>query len=157
MLRIMKSLGEVNFSALMEIYIEGNLEKAENGRTLLEAEQEFYQYLREVFFSTPGARYCVWTEGEAYISALRLEPYRDGWLLEAVETRPDQRRKGYGSKLLSAVAALPEFSKLYSHIHRRNGPSLRLHERCGFEKVLEYAVYIDGSVNDHCLTYCRTE
>ena len=155
MLHIACALGELDFSRLMEIYREGNLEKAEEGMTLLEAEQDFYGYLREVFFRTPGARYYVWTEGERYVSALRLEPYRDGWLLEALETAPEFRRKGYGRTLVEAVLELPEYSRIYSHIHRYNLPSLRLHEACGFQKILDYGVYIDGSVNRYTFTYCR--
>lgn len=155
MLHIVQSMRELEFSRLMEIYIEGNLEKAREGMTLLEAEQDFYRYLREVFFPTPGARYFVWKEGERYVSALRLEPYRDGWLLEALETAPEYRRMGYGRALMEAVAALPEYGRIYSHIHRENVPSLRLHEACGFRKILDHGVYIDGSVNRYTLTYCR--
>ena len=148
------SIRELDFSRLMEIYIEGNLQKAEEGLTLLEAEQDFYQYLREVFFPTPGARYFVWVEEGAYVSALRLEPYGDGWLLEALETAPNHRRKGYGRRLVESVIALSEYERVYSHIHRKNEPSLRLHEACGFRKVLDHGVYIDGSVNRHTVTYC---
>ena len=155
MLYIAHTLRELDFSRLMEIYMEGNLEKTQDGLTLLEAEQDFYQYLRQVFFRTPGARYFVWTEGGRYRSALRLEPYRDGWLLEALETAPDHRRKGYGRALVEAVLALPGYERIYSHIHRENFPSLRLHESCGFQKILDYGVYIDGSVNRYTLTYCR--
>lgn len=155
MLQLVNNLGQLRFSQLMEIYIEGNLEKTEDGLTLLEAEQDFYQYLQEVFFPTPGAKYCIWTENDQYVSALRLEPYRDGWLLEALETAPQHRRKGYAQQLVHAVTALPEFAKIYSHVHRENLPSLKLHEECGFQKILDYAVYIDGSVNRHCITLCH--
>lgn len=155
MLHIAKSLRELDFSRLMEIYIEGNREKAAEGLTLLEAEQDFYQYLRGVFFRVPGACYFVWVEDGAYVSALRLEPYREGWLLEALETAPDRRRMGYGRRLVESVLVLPEYPRIYSHIHRDNLPSLGLHEACGFRKVLDYGVYIDGSVNRHTVTYCR--
>ena len=155
MLHMAHTLRELDFSQLMEIYIEGNLEKSREGVTLLEAEQDFYQYLRQVFFRTPGARYFVWQEGERYKSALRLEPYRDGWLLAALETAPNDRRKGCGRALVEAVLALPEYDRIYSHIHRENIPSIRLHESCGFRKILDYGVYIDGSVNRYTLTYCR--
>ena len=155
MLHIAKSLRELDFSRLMEIYIEGNREKADEGLTLLQAEQDFYQYLREVFFRVPGACYFVWVEGGAYVSALRLEPYRDGWLLEALETAPDRRRMGYGRRLVESVLVLPEYERIYSHIHRENAPSLRLHEACGFRRILDYGVYIDGSVNRYTATYCR--
>lgn len=153
MLHMARKLGELDFSRLMEVYMEGNLEKAEEGVTLLEAEQDFYQYLREVFFATPGALYFVWTEGKRYVSALRLEPYQDGWLLAALETAPEYRRKGYGKALVEAVLALPEYSRIYSHIHWKNTPSIALHEACGFQKILDYGVYIDGSVNRYTFTY----
>lgn len=154
MLHIARSLRQLQFSQLMEVYIEGNLEKVEEGLSLLEAEQDFYQYLRDVFFPTPGALYCVWIEGGTYVSALRLEPYQDGWLMEAVETAPQHRRRGYARKLIHSVIQTPEFTKIYSHIHRDNTASLCLHEACGFRKWLDYGVYIDGSVNHRTLTYC---
>ena len=80
MLLIAKRLEELDFSALMDIYVEGNLEKAEEygDGGLLRAEREFYDYLREDFFRQQGAFYAVWTEQGSYVSALRLEPYKDG-------------------------------------------------------------------------------
>ena len=160
MLYIARSMRELNFAALMEVYIEGNRENAaENypdlpeGQGLLQAEQSFYQYLREDFFRVPGAYYAIWQEAGRYVSALRLEPYRDGLLLEALETAPEQRRKGYAEVLIRA--ALPGQGKVYSHVHKRNIPSLRIHEKCGFRRISEQAVYIDGSVNDRCCTMCR--
>jgi len=32
---------------------------------------------------------------------------------------------------------------------------LRTHEKCGFQRILDYAVYADGSVNDRCYTLVR--
>ena len=48
MLLIMKRLEELDFSALMDVYIEGNREKAEEygDGGLLQAEREFFDYLR---------------------------------------------------------------------------------------------------------------
>lgn len=154
MLLVAKSLKELNFTALMEVYIEGNLEKAEEGLTLLQAEQEFYGYLQDVFFAVPGAVYCIWEESGEYVSALRLEPYKDGWLLEALETAPRQRRQGYAERLICQVLQLPEYNKIYSHVHKKNLPSLRIHGKCGFCRISERAVYIDGSVNHNACTMC---
>ena len=145
MLHMARSLGELNFSQLMEVYIEGT-------RGLLQAEQDFYQYLREVFFVTPGAVYAIWQENGRYVSALRLEPYKDGLLLAALETAPEHRRKGYAEALIHSI--LPGRGKVYSHVHKRNKPSLRIHEKCGFQRVSETAAYLDGSVNDRCCTLC---
>ena len=152
MLHLATKLRELNFSQLMGVYEEGNLENAElffsdlpRGQQILQAEQSFYQYLRESFFFTDGAVYAVWIENGQYVSALRLEPYEDGLLLEALETAPDQRRKGYAEKLLRAVQEkFPQ--KIYSHVSKKNTASLHVHEKCGFQKILDYAKYIDGSV-----------
>ena len=161
MLILARTIRDLNFSKLMDVYIEGNMENADEfwpelseGQKLLRAEQEFYQYLTEVFFRTPEAVYAVWEEEGKYICALRLEPYCDGLLLEALETAPAYRRRGYAEKLILAAIAHFAGKKLYSHVSKRNAPSLCVHEKCGFRRILEYAVYIDGSVNQRSCTLC---
>lgn len=162
MLIIAKSMKDLSFSALMEIYIEGNMENGQDNypeepeyRQIMLVEQDFYNYLSQVFFRTDGAVYLIWEERGKYVSALRLEPYQDGLLLEALETAPDQRQKGYAKTLI--LAALGEFDgkKIYSHVSKRNTTSIRTHEVCGFEKILDHAVYADGSVLRSSVTYCH--
>lgn len=159
MLYIARNLGQLDFSQLMAVYEEGNLENGgelysglPQGQALLRAEQDFYQYLRHDFFAVNGAYYAIWQENEMYVSALRIEPYKDGVLLEALETHPKHRRKGFAEKLIREV--LPMEPKVYSHVGKRNAASLRVHEKCGFYRISEQAVYIDGSVNDKCCTLC---
>ncbi len=159
MLTIASKLQELSFGKLMEVYSEGNLENAQEfwpeepeGRQMALAEQEFYNYLQQVFFKTPGARYLIWEEAGRYVSALRFEPYRDGLLLEALETAPVQRRRGYAAQLMRAALETVGEAKVYSHVGKRNTASLRTHEACGFRRILDYAVYADGSVNDRCCT-----
>lgn len=156
---VARSMNELSFGKLMEVYAEGNLENGRDfwpyepeARQIALAEQEFYNYLRQVFFRTPGAGYLIWEENGHYVSALRLEPYRDGRLLEALETTPHYRRKGYAVKLVLAALEYMGNIKIYSHVGKKNIPSLRTHESCGFRRILEYAVYADGSVNDRCCT-----
>ena len=152
-------LRELSFGKLMEIYAEGNLENGRDhwphepeARQTALAEQDFYQYLREVFFPTPGAQYLIWEADGCYVSALRLEPYQDGLLLEALETAPQHRRKGYAVKLVQAALNRAGNVKIYSHVSKKNVPSLHTHKKCGFRRILEYSVYADGSVNDRCCT-----
>ena len=158
MLLLADKMHKLDFGKLMTVYEEGNQKTGADlhpelpeGQQLLSAEQAFYQYLREVFFATPGAVYAIWAENGQYLSALRLEPYEDGLLLAALETAPAYRRQGYGEKLLHAVLeAIP--GRIYSHIHRRNTPSLAIHQKCGFVQVLDYAKYIDGSISHNAVT-----
>ena len=159
MLNIVNSLRQLDFGQLMALYEEGNRENGEDlypdlpaGQQLLRAEQDFYDYLRSGFFTQPGDRYCLWIENGIYVSALRLEPYQDGLLLEALETHPQHRGRGFAKKLIRAVLDGVD-ERVYSHISPRNGPSLAVHRACGFRKILDHAVYADGSVNSRCHTY----
>ena len=161
MLIIARKLNELSFGKLMEVYREGNLENGQErwpdepeARQIALAEQDFYNYLQQVFFKTDGAYYLVLEEKGKYISTLRLEPYRDGLLLAALETLPEMRNRGYGTKLVLAALTQTGNAKIYSHVSKKNSASLRTHEKSGFKRILEYAVYADGSVNDRCCTLC---
>ncbi len=162
MLLLLNKLVQIRFQELMGVYGESNAENAEafypneeKGIALNRVESDFYQYLREVFFAVDGAVYAILEEEGEYRSALRLEPYRDGLLIEALETHPEYRRMGYGKKLIQSVqSALREREPvvLYSHIGKRNTASLKTHLACGFQRISEQAVYIDGSVTDRACT-----
>ena len=159
MLKIVHRMGDLSFSKLMAVYAEGNringlcnYPELSDARQVFQAEQDFYQYLRECFFTVPGAFYAVYTVENHYISALRMEPYRDGLLLEALETVPEERGKGYASSLLQDVLREVKDKKVYAHVHKKNIPSLKVHEKCGFVRISECASYIDGSVNGQCCT-----
>lgn len=160
-LKMIRTMKELDFAALMEVYVEGNQENgAENypdepeSRQMFLAEQDFYQYLRECFFRTEGAFYAVWLHGGKYVSALRMEPYRDGLLLAALETAPLYRRQGFAAELIRESLCAAGKYKIYSHVHKGNAASLRTHEKCGFRRILEHAVYADGSVLQSSCTLC---
>ena len=165
MLKIINTMSTLHFSELMDVYAESNaLNGAEQYPNLccslqiVEAEQNFYRYLTDVFFQQTDSFYAVWVAEERYVAALRIEPYKDGFLLCGLETAPDVRRHGYASILIDSVCDHLWKSgkcKLYSHVLKTNTPSLRTHQKCGFTIVLNYAVYSDGSVlhNHYTLLY----
>ena len=162
MLTIVRNMGQLSFGKLMQVYLDANREHGRElapeepeNRQILLSEEDFYAYLHDCFFPQPGAVYCIWEENGQYLSALRLEPYRDGLLLEALETAPDKRRMGYGVRLIQAVQqmlAQQGSVRLYSHVSKKNTASMKTHLRCGFEIYLDYAAYIDGSVNHRAYT-----
>lgn len=161
MLKIAEKLNELDFGQLMAVYEESNQENGaefwpelSQGQQILRAEQDFYQYLKECFFPTEGAYYALWVVEGKYVSASRLEPYQDGMLLEALETAPEHRHKGYAAKLIRAVLEWVGNQKVYSHVSKRNAASLRTHEKCGFHRIMEHAVYADGSVLTSSCTFC---
>ena len=150
------------FSKLTKLYSEDidferkrNYGKAYEFEGMLRAEQDFYQYLCEVFFAKLGGKIIIYEENNRYISAVRFEPYKDGLLLNSLVTEVDSRRKGYAQKLLHY--ALNHFADVpvYSHVHYRNIPSRHLHEKMGFTLLYEYAHMLDGSVRSDYNTYIR--
>jgi len=161
MLSVVYKLKDIAFEALMGIYIEGNKENGaelyptvSENEQIIRAEQDFYAFL-QAFFRNDRAFYAMWACEGRYVSALRMEPYQDGYLLEALETAPDARCKGYAKALVTDVLSYlrkKTNAPIYSHVNKKNKASLVVHNACGLKKILEHAVYIDGSVSHHCCT-----
>lgn len=162
MLLIAERFRELSFGKLMEVYRESNERNGEEWypeetpeRQLALVEEGFCQYLQKDFFSQPEVRYFIWTENGKYVSALRLSPFLDGQLLEALETNPQERRKGFGVCLIRALQeTVPAGTRIYSHVSRKNIASLGLHQSCGFRVVQETARYLDGTVSTRAQTLC---
>ena len=159
MLRLIHHIKELDYHSIMELYDSEH--KISEDCSLRESEsrfaveEAFYYYLRDVFFSVPNAFYAIWLNGDRYVCALRVEPYRDGLLLEGLETAPTYRNQGYATKLLRSVLPVIEnmnYLKLYAHVSKGNTPSLRVHEKCGFHKISDNDVLIDGSVTNRYYT-----
>jgi GNAT superfamily N-acetyltransferase len=150
MLLVYRSMAELPFGKLMEIYAQSNCGR-EQERSV-SAEQEFYAYLRQCFFTLPGARYFLWEVHGRPVSAVRCEGYRDGVLLTALETAPDCRGKGYATDLLMAVVKQMT-GRVYVHIRNDNEPSQRVHLHCGFTKMKSGARLLDGSYSGDYDTY----
>ncbi len=110
------------------------------------------KYLRHEFFLLEGTALAIWEENGTYVSALRLEPWEDGYLICGLETRKDQRGKGYATRLLMAVPAVKPH---YAHVAKTNGASLTAHKKAGFVVVKDTARYLDGSVDRKSYTLKR--
>lgn len=158
MLRIVKCSAEMPKSALFSICQESLLKhgkqdypSAPEGQALTQAELDLWEYLQTDFFPHHGL-YAFWQNGHRLVSALRLEPYRDGLLLEALETLPEERCRGNAKALITAVQRELQPCVLYSHVAKDNLPSLWVHRDCGFEVKSDCAVFIDGSVSSRFFT-----
>ena len=154
MLRIFHSMKIMSFSSLVDVYSE-SLFKTDSSLQRIQTEQDFYSYLKNVFFRDSASFYAVWDVQGQYISALRIEPYRDGVLLEALETAPDARGCGYATKLLAqTICYLSEngIKYVYSHVDKNNIASLRVHEKCGFDVFSSTATFIDRSFSSSSYT-----
>lgn len=158
MLKIIHSIDKIDFRLLADVYAQSCQENGRQtypdrsiGEQLLCAEQDLYGEVK-CFFQDKNAFYAVWEHSGRYVAVLRMEPYRDGLLLEGLETVPEERRKGYAKELVNSVVSVLDEPIVYSHIDKTNSASLAVHSACGFEKMLDYAVYADGSVSHGAYT-----
>ena len=142
MLKTVKSMQELDFAKLADVYADQIKQPSE--------QEDFYLYLVD-FFNDPNMVYHIWEDGGEYLCALRTEPYKDGLLVAGLHTKCRYRNKGYAKLLLSEVYEFYGVS-MYSHVEKRNIPSVRAPLACGFEKILDHAVFIDGSVSWNSFT-----
>lgn len=164
MLRTIKQPNMLPYSPMMEIYADSLRAAAKRdypsiaeNQALLQAEQDFYSYLYNDFFSVLGAACFLWELQGRPVAAARIEPYNDGMLLTGLETRPDMRNRGIAKELLTAVlhyAKQEGVMQVYSHVTKNNAASLAVHKACGFSIVSNYAVCLDGSTDGNMYTLC---
>ncbi|MBO4887199.1 MAG: GNAT family N-acetyltransferase [Firmicutes bacterium] len=161
LLRIIKYC-DLNKRKLMDVYAESNYENTEyffpdesNKETAVQkVEAGFMDYLKDEFFSLNEAAYWILEENDVWCSALRTCKILNGsYYLEALETRPDLRGKGYGAKLLSGVLNALEKDgpfRLCDCVSKKNVASLKTHEKCGFHIVSEKGYdYLQQEADDH--------
>ncbi len=163
MLKMITSMKDLNIRQLLDVYCESIINDSHSkkesvplGVCVIEAEQDFLNYMRD-FFTFPGAFLELWELDGVYLAALRAEAYNDGYLISGLETMPAQRRRGYARDLLKGVISYLgrcNNVKIYSHVKKKNTASLELHFACGFSAVSEYAVLLDGSVSTDYYTLC---
>ena len=147
---------------LMDVYSESNYEntdyffpdEADKNAAVRKVEAGFLDFLKNDFFNLTDAAYWILEIDGIWVSALRTCRVQKGlYYLEALETRPDHRRKGYGAILLSSVAdSLKKDGpfRLCSCVSKRNLASLKTHEKSGFLIVSDKGYdYLHEEVDDH--------
>lgn len=153
---------ELDTDKLMTIYAESNYEnidyfypnESNKELALKKVEAGFKTFLKEEFFKNNDSTYFIYEDKGIWVSALRLNKIKDDlYYLEALETRPDKRRMGYGQKLIFNV--IDELKKEGSFkicdcVSKRNIPSIKVHEQCGFKIVSNEGYdYLQKEYNDH--------
>ena len=142
--------GKLDERKLMDVYAESNFENtdfffpdvSDKNTAVKKVEEGFLDFLMNVFFrQQEDASYWVIEENGVWVSALRTCRVEENtYYLEALETRPDQRKKGYASLLLSGV--VNEMNKngafrLCDCVGKKNTASVKTHIKCGFKIVSE--------------------
>ena len=142
MLLKLTELAETDIPKLMAIYAEGNRENAEYfypdlplTEGIAKEEQKFVTMLRETFFSKPENALYVYTVEDQWVAAMRLTKLEEFYYLEALETAPGQRRKGYGKAILQALCAELAVDgpiMIRDCVNKKNEASLNTHFAAGF-------------------------
>ena len=147
---------------LMDVYAESNFEntdyffpdETDKDVAVRKVEEGFCTFLKEEFFSREGNAYWILEENGVWVSALRLNSINDGlYYLEALETKPDCRKLGYGTKLLKSV--IEELGKagpfcICDCVSKKNTASVRTHEKCRFRIVSDKGFdYLQNEADDH--------
>ena len=98
--------------------------------------------------------YCVLVKDGVWVSALRLNAVMDFYYIEALETAPMFRRRGYGAEVLNETLHLLRQKGSFvirDNVGKSNAASLATHRKCGFELEHEDAVdYLHGTVEPSC-------
>ena len=154
---------EIDQRKLMDIYSESNFEntdyffpdETDKDKAVKQVEEGFLNFIKNEFLNKDEATYWVLEEDGMWISALRIcKVEKELYYLEALETRPDQRKQGYGYKLLHET--IEEYKKigpfvLCDCVSKRNIPSLKTHEKCGFKIVSDNGYdYLEKESNEYC-------
>lgn len=140
---------DIDERKLMDVYNESNFENTDyfypnekNKEVAVKSVEEgFLDYLKNDFFIIPGSTYWVLEENGVWISALRTNLISKGlYYIEALETRPDSRKKGYTTSLLNQIIETLKKEgpfRLCSCVSKKNEASLKVHQKCGFKIVSE--------------------
>lgn len=156
LLEVITTVDEDTVNRLLEVYRESMDDLAENFESRAAMEREYGAFLKE-FVQTPGQMLLAEQGQGRWVSALRAVEVQTGrWYLEAVETNPRDRGKGWGKALL--IHTVQELERrgaweLFSLIHPDNGPSIAAHEAAGFSATGREPVNGWGEWEDKCVLY----
>ena len=143
---------DIDEKKLMGVYIESNTENTaficpgemNQEKALKFVEKGFLNYLKSMFFTSEENTYWVLADKNKYLCACRTTEIRKGfYYLEALETIPDERNKGYGTKLLTFVTQELKKAgpfKLCSCVGKSNTLSLKTHQKCGFRIISDMGI-----------------
>lgn len=153
---------ELDDEKLMAVYAEGNLENtdyfypeiADKAEAVAKVERDFCNYIKTEFLNGTNI-YYVWDNDGIWVSAVRLYCISDGfYYLEALETAPKFRERGYATRLLNEVISSLKANghfKICDCVSKKNVASLNTHKKCGFKIVDEDGFdYLQQERDEHC-------
>ena len=155
-LRKISELSDADARRLMDVYAESNRENVDyffpgtedREAALLSIERDFIELVRGLLLKE-GNAYWVLEEAGEWLCALRTYTVGERlFYIEALETRPDSRRRGLAKKLLLGVVGELKRGgafRICDCVDKENLPSVRAHGSAGFTIVADPAHnYLSG-------------
>lgn len=156
MLIAVKQVDEDTIERLFSIYAESMDDMRGNFASLKEMKAAYAAFLSD-FIIDPKHLVLVETADGIWVSGLRAVCTGAGrWFLEAVETMPEKRKKGYGQDmLLHTIQYLQnlEMTELSCIISQNNLASQALHSKCGFVPTREAPINPWGELEDGAILF----
>lgn len=156
MLKIVTQIDEDTIHRLYSVYAESMLDLKMHFSSNAEMYASYASFLKD-FIQKPKQLIIVETFDDEWVSALRAIATTDGhWFLEAVETKPEERKRGYGKKLLeNTIAYLKSIgmTTLTCTVAKNNFASRALHEKIGFIPTAEPSVNCSEELEEGAILY----
>lgn len=166
MIMPIRFLHKIDEKKLMNIYRESNEENTDyfypnitdKHEALQRVEHDFLHFIQNDFFSeNKQNQYMVLVIDDIWVSALRLYFIKDGfYYIEALETHPEYRKKGYATELLLGVIDRlkeKEHFTLCDCVSKKNIASLATHKKCGFKIASDKGYdYLQNEIDENCVS-----
>ena len=156
MLNIVTQIDENTINRLLSVYSESMQDMRKNFASDAEMCAAYAAFLRD-FVKNPKQLVIVETSDDEWVSALRaIETMEGHWFLEAVETKPEERKKGFGKALLCHTMDYLKnigMTELTCTISKNNVKSQALHGKCGFIPTDEPPLNCWGELEEGCILY----
>ena len=156
MINIVTQIDENTISRLLSVYSESMDDMKINFTNDVEMCLAYASFLRD-FVKNPKQLIVVETFNDDWVSALRaIETTEGHWFLEAVETKPDERKKGFGKNLLRHTIDYLKnhgMTELTCTIAKNNYKSQALHGKCGFIPTNDPPLNCWGELEEGTILY----
>lgn len=147
---------EGSLEQLFSVY-EESMKNLQSRYSSLEAMKASYADFLNEFLSKPNQYVFVEATGDQWVSGLRaIECEKGCWFLEAVETKPEERRKGHGQRLLLHTLdylKARNMRETFCQIAKNNTKSQQLHKSCGFIPTDDPSIDPWGQWDEHTILF----
>lgn len=151
MLERIENVNEQVIKKMFLLYAESMADMEREFKDRDEMEASYAAFLKE-FIENPKQMVFAETVEKQWVCGLRAVESEPGkWFFEAVETRPGQRNRGYGKKLIRHVTEFLKGTgakKIDCIIGKSNLSSIKMHSDCGFKETKEPPVNCWGELEE---------